>query len=98
MRAVSCSASRAERELYAALVGPDGVLDSVFVSVFFGVSVGVADELDPESSFFVLGFADEYRSEYQPPPLRMKVPPLICRLALMFLQCGHDSTGGSEIF
>ena len=36
---------------------------------------------DPESAF--LGEADEYRSEYQPPPLRMKPAPLeICRWAV----------------
>ena len=36
---------------------------------------------DPESAF--LGEADEYRSEYQPPPFKMKPAPLeICRLAV----------------
>jgi hypothetical protein len=59
------------------------VLASDLLSVFF-VSVDVDDgvdddeELDVESDFF----DDEYRSAYQPPPLRMKLPPLICRLAV----------------
>ena len=33
------------------------------------------------SSFFP-GFVDEYRSAYQPPPFKMKRPPLICRRAV----------------
>jgi hypothetical protein len=41
-------------------------------------------------------FADEYRSAYQPPPLRMKcVPPLISRCASNFMHLGHSTDAGS---
>jgi hypothetical protein len=44
------------------------------------------------------GFDEEYRSEYQPPPFRMKfVPPLINRWAADFVQLGQISTGASMI-
>jgi hypothetical protein len=36
------------------------------------------------------GFADEYRSAYQPPPFRMKFPPLICRLAVALPHFGQS--------
>jgi hypothetical protein len=39
---------------------------------------------------------DEYRSEYQPPPLRMKpVPREICRRAVCSLQRGHSVSAAS---
>jgi hypothetical protein len=41
---------------------------------------------------------EEYRSAYQPPPLRMKLPALICRLAVLFAHFGQTSRAGSEIF
>src|SRR5689334_11169393 len=44
---------------------------------FFG---GVDFEVDP---------ADEYRSEYQPPPLRMKLPVPISRFAVLLPHLGH---------
>jgi hypothetical protein len=73
-------------------------LASDLLSVFF-VSVDVDggvddDELDEESDFF----DDEYRSAYQPPPLRMKLPPLICRLAVAWWHFGHSVSGASVIF
>lgn len=41
---------------------------------------------------------DEYKSAYQPPPFRMKFPPLIWRLALACPHFGHVSMGAAEIF
>jgi len=39
---------------------------------------------------------DEYKSAYQPPPLRMNpMPSDTCRCALFFLQVGHFLSGGS---
>lgn len=58
------------------------------------VELGVVEELDEldESDFF----ADEYRSLYQPPPLRIKPPPPeICRRAVLLLQLGQVSIGFS---
>ena len=76
---------------------PDELDDSDFVSLFVSVlvvlSLGFAafdppeeGEEEDESSFFEPPPEDEYRSAYQPPPLRMKFPPLICRLAV---DCPH---------
>jgi hypothetical protein len=49
--------------------------------------------LDPPESLapFASDFfgVDEYRSAYQPPPLRMKFPPLIWRFAVDFLHFGQ---------
>jgi hypothetical protein len=54
--------------------------------------------LELESEALEPDFADEYRSEYQPPPLRIKfVPPLIRRWAVDFAQVGHTWVGGSTI-
>ena len=39
----------------------------------------------------------EYRSAYQPPPLRMKLPDETRRLAVLLLQAGHTSKGGSTM-
>jgi hypothetical protein len=39
----------------------------------------------------------EYRSEYQPPPLRMKLPEVICRFARGWLHDGHSFNGSSEM-
>lgn len=41
---------------------------------------------------------DAYKSAYQPPPFRMKFPPLIWRLALACPHFGQVSRGASEIF
>jgi len=39
-----------------------------------------------------------YKSEYHPPPLRMKPPPReICRLASAALHLGHIFSGASEM-
>jgi hypothetical protein len=52
----------------------------------------------PSSAFLAAAFGEAYKSEYQPPPLRMKfVPPLIKRCADACLQLGQSSTGGSVI-
>lgn len=57
---------------------------------------GVAEE--PSSAFLVGGLGEAYKSEYQPPPLRMKfVPPLMRRCADDCLHFGQSSTGGSVI-
>ncbi len=56
------------------------------------------DEVEAPSDFFELFEEDEYRSAYQPPPLRMKFPPLIWRFALDWLHFGQTSMGASEIF
>jgi hypothetical protein len=45
----------------------------------------------PLAAFEPPDFADEYRSAYQPPPLRMKLPPLIWRLAVFCPHFGHVS-------
>ena len=49
------------------------------------------------SPAFALG-VDEYRSAYQPPPFRMKFPPEIWRLAVLFSHLGQTSRGSAEIF
>jgi hypothetical protein len=59
-----------------------------------------ADVVAADESFvppsFAAGFDDEYRSEYQPPPLRMKfVPPLMRRCAALAPHFGHTSKGAS---
>lgn len=41
---------------------------------------------------------EEYRSAYQPPPLRMKLPPLMSRCARFSPHFGQVSRAGSEIF
>ena len=49
-------------------------------------------------SALAAGLGEAYKSEYQPPPLRMKlVPPLMRRCADDCLQLGHRSRGGSVI-
>lgn len=58
------------------------------------------DELLPEDelSLFLLPPDDEYKSAYQPPPFKMKLPPLIRRWALLSWHFGQVSSAGSEIF
>lgn len=49
---------------------------------------------------FAAELADDelYKSEYHPPPLRMKPPPReICRLASAALHLGHIFSGASEM-
>lgn len=60
------------------------------------------EELDEEEELVEDDFEDllddpEYRSAYQPPPLRMKLPEETRRLACLALQAGQTSTGGSTI-
>jgi len=54
-----------------------------------GGSRSVRFSLDP--------LLDEYRSAYQPPPFRMKLAALICRLAVRCEHLGQISTAGSVI-
>lgn len=83
----------------------EAAFDSVFaaaVSVLAGAAsfcCEASEEVVPfDSALLPPGFADEYRSEYQPPPLRMKpVPALISRCALDLPHLGQTSTGGSVI-
>lgn len=71
----------------------DGVDDDVDV-VEEGAAVVVDEEVD--SVFFAPELL--YRSEYQPPPFRMKAPPPeICRFAVFSLHFGHVSRADSEI-
>lgn len=59
--------------------------------------------LDPSLAFEPVapvledGLDEEYRSAYQPPPLRMKLPPLIWRWAVSFWHLGHTVRGGAEM-
>ena len=46
----------------------------------------------------LFGLGEEYASAYQPPPLRMKLPPEIWRLAVLFEHLGQTSSGSAEIF
>ena len=48
------------------------------------------------SDFF--GAGDEYASAYQPPPLRINVPPLMSRCAVFSSHFVHVSKAGSVIF
>lgn len=48
----------------------------------------VVDALEVDS--FFPGFTDEYRSAYQPPPFKMKRPPLIWRFAVCSWHFGHS--------
>jgi hypothetical protein len=67
-----------------------GVL--LFVSGFEELPLVDDDEL--ESSLFLVALFDrfegpEYKSDSQPPPFRMKLPPPIMRRAWSFPQLGH---------
>jgi hypothetical protein len=89
-------------------VGADGVegveaveagFASVFVSLFASLLVPLSVEVVPFDSLFLADPPGEaYRSEYHPPPLRMKlVPPLISRCAADFEHLGHTSVAASVI-
>ncbi len=53
---------------------------------------------DDESPLFAGPPALEYRSEYQPPPFKMKpLPPEIWRLAVCCWHFGQSSSGASVI-
>jgi hypothetical protein len=66
-------------------------------AVLLPLSLGVVEvALSEVLSFLAAGFADPYKSAYQPPPLSRKpVPPEIWRLAVFFLQAGHWVSGAS---
>ena len=74
-----------------------------FVSVVLAAGLAGVEELDvSEALVFVdslpSAFGEEYKSEYHPPPLRMKfVPPLIRRRASDFIHFGQRTAGGSEM-
>jgi hypothetical protein len=82
---------------------PDAFLELLFFELFDELSLEddeselselVLSDAPPPSFFFDEGEA--YRSEYQPPPLRMNpVPAEICRFAFIFLQDGHFLRGSS---
>ncbi len=57
-----------------------------------------SEPFDSPFSPALAGFDDEYRSAYQPPPLRMKFPPLIWRFAVASPHLGQTVVGFSEIF
>ncbi len=49
-----------------------------------------------DSAFLAPPLVEEYRSEYHPPPFRMKlVPALMRRCAVGFPHLGHTSVGGA---
>jgi hypothetical protein len=69
---------------------------SLFAGVVLGDLLSDVDALsddfagdDDDDLLSLPGFADEYRSAYQPPPFRMKLPPLICRLAVALPHFGQ---------
>lgn len=66
------------------------------MSLFAGVLVVVEVEDDSLPPLFF--GVDEYRSAYQPPPFKMKLPPLIWRLAVCSPHFGQTSSADSEIF
>jgi hypothetical protein len=72
---------------------------SDFVSALASLLVPPSDEVVPfESLFLPAPLGEAYRSEYQPPPLRMKfVPPLISRCADDFAHLGQTSVGAAVI-
>jgi len=76
------------------------------LSFFAGLALLVSEEEEEDAalsdfsdfSVFLLFDEPEYASAYQPPPLRMKFPPLIWRLAVFLEHLGQISIAGSEIF
>lgn len=80
-----------------ALVLAVSVFVSDFVSVFDSPAL-VSEEAAVLSPPSFLAGAELYRSEYQPPPLRMKPPPReIWRFASALPQSGQSLSGSSEI-
>jgi hypothetical protein len=70
----------------------------LFESAFEELLLVEDDEL--ESSLFLVALFDrfegpEYKSDSQPPPLRMKLPPPIMRRASSLLHFGHFLRGFS---
>lgn len=53
------------------------------------------DEDEPALSPPFLFDPPEYRSEYQPPPFKMKLPDVICRRAVSLWHCAHSLIGSS---
>lgn len=72
------------------------LLVSLFVSAFAPESLESV-EVSPFDSVFLAPLpGDEYRSEYHPPPLRMKlVPALMSRCAVGFPHLGQTSVAGA---
>jgi hypothetical protein len=66
------------------VLGAAGELDLVSVFVSLVVALASFDEESElvslfDSDFLALPLEDEYRSEYHPPPLRMKLVPALMR-------------------
>ena len=80
----------------------DGAVGAGFASVLVSdLAPSALDDsagfvLSPDDSDF-LAFGDEYKSAYQPTPLRIKVPPLICLRAVRWVHCGQRSMGSAVI-
>jgi hypothetical protein len=76
---------------------------AAWLGAFVSVVLAGVEELDFSGLLDLVdsatgAFGEEYKSEYQPPPLRMKfVPPLIRRRASDFIHLGHRTAGGSEM-
>jgi len=88
------------------VLGAAGELDfvSLFPSLFVSLLAVLLASLDVESElvslfdsdFLALPLEDEYRSEYHPPPLRMKlVPALMSRCAVGFPHLGQTSVAAA---
>jgi hypothetical protein len=86
------------RRAYVGLAGAEALGLAGLASVLLAAAAPV-DESDGVVAGSPLdAFGDEYKSEYQPPPLRIKcVPPLIRRWASDFMHLGHRTEGGSEM-
>jgi hypothetical protein len=76
------------------LLGVDGVEGAGAAGA---AGVLVEPELDEDEEPALLFPLELYKSEYQPPPLRMKFPPEICRFAVFSWHLGHSSSAGAEI-
>jgi hypothetical protein len=86
------------------VLGAAGAAGAVLAGAAAGaagaVLAGAVLPLDELSDFSVppLGLDDEYKPAYQPPPFRMKFPPLMSRCAVFWWHFGHSSRAGSVIF
>jgi hypothetical protein len=76
----------------------DALLSDALLSDFVSLLESVFVAGPSVAGLFAPFDFDEYRSEYQPPPLRMKfVPALMSRCAAVFAHLGQRSIGGSVI-
>lgn len=73
--------------------GVDGAAGAAGVAGVLAAGVELLVELLPPDLLLL----ELYRSVYHPPPLRMKLPPEICRLAVFWLHLGHSSRGAAEM-